>query len=285
MRTERLHRHLGLPARIGYRPPGGHADIWLLRATPHLAAVARGDIALLSPEEQNRVRQLPTPHSQDTYLVAHLALRTLLGSCLGQPPAEVALARADCPLCQEPHGRPILQHTSGLHFSLSHVRDLITIGLARTPIGVDIEATDRVRHETLARRLHPAEHAAIEALPAARRHDALVRCWTRKEAYLKGLGTGLATPPNQVNVGTGLAQQDDEELAVRNGWTLTAITAPAGYAASLALLLPPGTRNRTTVRTRTTHPRAHPSLLAANGTTTSRRTITRPRVPEPLRSV
>ncbi|OEJ30203.1 4'-phosphopantetheinyl transferase family protein [Streptomyces subrutilus] len=285
MRTERLHQHLGLTPRTGYRPAAGHADVWLLRAAPHLAAVARENITVLSPEEQHRARELPTPHGQDTYLVAHLALRTLLGKCLGQPPAQVALARADCPLCQQPHGRPALQHTSGLHFSLSHARDQIMIGLARTPIGVDIEAADRVRMETLIRRLHPAEHTAIKALPADRRRDALVRCWTRKEAYLKGLGTGLATPPHQVNVGTGLTRHDEDELADRNGWTLTAVTAPAGYAASLALLVPPGTRVRTTIRTRAAHPGPpRRPLVAEHRPNPYRRIKTPPRAPEPLRA-
>ncbi|MFF3018207.1 4'-phosphopantetheinyl transferase family protein [Streptomyces sp. NPDC057939] len=154
------------------------------------------------------------------------------------------------------------------------------------PIGVDIEAADRVRMETLNRRLHPAEHTAIKALPADRRHEALLRCWTRKEAYLKGLGTGLATPPNQVNVGTGLTRHDDDELAARNGWTLTAITAPAGYAASVAILLPPGTRARTTMRTRAARPYGpRTPFAAAHIPNACQRTTTSVRRPEPLRAV
>ena len=51
--------------------------------------------------------------------------------------------------------------------------------------------------------------------------EAFYRGWTRKEAYAKGKGDGLA-----------LGQAEADEV---DGWWLSDLPAPAGYVASLAV--------------------------------------------------
>ena len=43
----------------------------------------------------------------------------------------------------------------------------------------------------------PPEAAALRAVPAAARRDAFFVAWTRKEAYMKALGTGFALAPER----------------------------------------------------------------------------------------
>ncbi|MET9509521.1 4'-phosphopantetheinyl transferase superfamily protein [Streptomyces flavidovirens] len=171
-----------------------------------------------------------------TYLVTHVALRLALGKCLGLSPRGVSITRAPCPLCDGPHGRPVLPTAADLHFSLSHVRNTAMIAIARDPVGIDIEAADRVPADLL-RRLRPNERAAVLRLPIAQRPAALLACWVRKEAYVKGLGTALGIPPHQADVGPGPTSGGcgtDKSTA----WQLTTITAPPGYGAAGALQLP-----------------------------------------------
>jgi 4'-phosphopantetheinyl transferase len=81
----------------------------------------------------------------------------------------------------------------------------------------------------------PAEYAALQALPPSDRTDVFYRCWTRKEAYLKALGTGLSTDLASFEVTLG-----DCARLVRcsNGatgrWTLRDLPVADGAAAALA---------------------------------------------------
>ncbi|MFJ4342468.1 4'-phosphopantetheinyl transferase family protein [Streptomyces sp. NPDC088915] len=195
-------------------------------------AVARG---LLDAAERRRADLFVRPADRLLYTAAHVALRRLLGRRTGTPPGEVRLTRAPCARCGGPHGRPVLAGPrSGppLHFSLSHAAGHALIGLASVPVGVDIarlpgEAT--VEYAT--RALHPDERGELAAARVTGTHRALfARIWTRKEAYLKGLGTGLCRPPAADYLG-------DDPLRRPRGWTVTAFAPPGGgrHTAAVAL--------------------------------------------------
>jgi 4'-phosphopantetheinyl transferase len=81
----------------------------------------------------------------------------------------------------------------------------------------------------LASVLHPGERAELDALPADRRVAAFAGIWTRKEAYLKGIGTGLGRDPALDYLGgTGLAPAPP-------GWTVTDLDVGPGHAAAFAV--------------------------------------------------
>ncbi|MCB5183198.1 4'-phosphopantetheinyl transferase superfamily protein [Streptomyces antimicrobicus] len=90
--------------------------------------------------------------------------------------------------------------------------------------------------------LHPAERAQLTALAPEARPVAFTRCWTRKEAYVKGTGTGLAGGAAHIFLGCGPSP------ARPPGWTLYDIAAGAGFAAACAVRTgtPDTTRRDTT---------------------------------------
>lgn len=96
-----------------------------------------------------------------------------------------------------PHG-PRLRGAGGLELSLSHTGSLLTLALGTSgwPVGADVErATRRVGVEPLARRVcTPYERAVLNATSPAERPLVLLRLWTLKEAYAKGLGVGTRLP-------------------------------------------------------------------------------------------
>ena len=67
------------------------------------------------------------------------------------------------------------------------------------------------------------------AAPESARPAAFARCWTRKEAYLKGTGAGLGENLAVTYVGTG------GQPAAPDGWTLSDVPVPAGYAGASAV--------------------------------------------------
>lgn len=195
------------------------------------ATTAPGALRALSEEERARATAFVRAADRDRYLVAHLALRRELGALLGTAPADVPLTRTACPVCGGPHGRPSVVGDP-LHFSLSHAGDLVLLAFAEVAVGVDVEeypAASTV--EETARALHDRERAELAALPAAERPAAFTRCWTRKEAYLKGTGTGLGEDPSIAYVSTLGAP------ASPPGWHLADFAVPPGHAAASAVRL------------------------------------------------
>ncbi|MCH0565870.1 MULTISPECIES: 4'-phosphopantetheinyl transferase superfamily protein [unclassified Streptomyces] len=185
---------------------------------------------LLDTEERARAAAFHRPRDRDAYVVAHAALRGVLSTLLGIPAEALPLVREPCAGCGGPHGRPALR-SRDVHFSLSHSGDLVVVALAPTPVGVDVEGLATTRAVLDARpALHVAEAEELALLPVHERPAAFTRTWVRKEAYLKGLGTGLVRDPALDYVGTG-----PRPAAPAPEWTLRDVLVPAGYAAAVAL--------------------------------------------------
>ncbi|MFJ7204377.1 4'-phosphopantetheinyl transferase family protein [Streptomyces sp. NPDC098789] len=218
------------PARAALLPAG--PDLWLVDTTGYRAHAARHAPGTLDAQELARAAEFVRAADRDAYVCAHVALRRLLGAYLGIAPRAVTVDRAPCAHCQEPHGRPVLPG-GALHFSLSHCHGLSLLAFASVPVGVDVEEVPSAR--TIAETadvLHPREAAELAVLPAAERPLAFTRVWTRKEAYLKGLGVGLSEDPAADYVGSGPVPA---RLA---DWALTDVLVPEGHCAAVALRNP-----------------------------------------------
>ncbi|MEU1626136.1 4'-phosphopantetheinyl transferase superfamily protein [Streptomyces sp. NPDC020096] len=223
-----------LPDGLERPEPGAPAHVWLLRISSHAAALSADPSGLdvFDATERQRHQAFIRAVDRDRYAVAHVGLRRLLGAYLGTEPSEVVLVREPCPLCDGPHGRPAVSG-GGPHFSLSHSGDLVLIAVAGSPVGADVEEIPAVSvADDVARNLHPRERAELAALPSADRTAAFSRCWTRKEAYLKGTGEGLAGGLEHTYMGTG------PEPATVTGWALADVTVDDGYGAAIATAQP-----------------------------------------------
>ena len=166
---------------------------------------------------------------RNRYVVAHGALRSILGAQLGLEPTAVAISRR-CPHCGDPaHGKPELaggsEGTADLSFSLSHSESVALIAVvpgARVGVDVEIERP-RARLDALAARvLSPEEHAEWSDAEPPARLRAFLELWTAKEAYLKAIGVGIARPMREVP-------------RRPPGWTITTIPSPPGSIASVAV--------------------------------------------------
>ncbi|MFE4263633.1 4'-phosphopantetheinyl transferase family protein [Streptomyces sp. NPDC056883] len=207
---------------------GAEPEVWLVDGRGG-APLPPGSEFVLDAGERGRADMFLRAEHRRIYVATHVALRMLLGGYLEEDPAALPLVREDCPGCGEPHGRPAVAG-SPVHFSVSHSGGVALLAFAGTPVGVDIErppAPDSLTY--LVPRLHVAERSELASLPPAERAAACARCWTRKEAYLKGIGIGLAAGLDRDYVGSG------SEAAPLPGWTLTDLAAPHGFAAACAV--------------------------------------------------
>ncbi|MET8274528.1 MULTISPECIES: 4'-phosphopantetheinyl transferase family protein [unclassified Streptomyces] len=183
-------------------------------------------LSVLDAEERRRMTTFRRRDDRVRYGFAHVALRRILAARLDVEPYAVKFGREPCPICAGPHGRPVLDPPSTrTRFSLSRSGQRVLIAVAELPVGVDVEGIPSGPTVTdVAGALHPAERAAIEAVPLAERGAAFARVWARKEAYLKGIGTGL---------GRGLAE--DDTGAPIPGWRLVDLPMDDEHAAALAV--------------------------------------------------
>ncbi|MFI1810433.1 4'-phosphopantetheinyl transferase family protein [Streptomyces sp. NPDC020422] len=204
------------------------AEAWFLE--PDALSAAELDPTPLDAHERRRAASFVRASDRVLYTAAHLALRTVLGRLLGERPEELVFAREPCPCCGAAHGRPVLAVPEPpLHFSLSHTEGLVLIATAPVPVGADAQLRPAPEDVAgLLPALHPGERAGIAAEPDPRRRAAAFgRIWARKEAYLKGLGTGLGRDTTLDDLG-----------AEPEGWTVDDLPCGPRHHGAVALRAP-----------------------------------------------
>jgi len=132
-----------------------------------------------SPERKRRA---------DRYLRREDQLRCAAADAL----IKAALGREDCHVARTDSGKPYIEGSEDFHFNLSHSGRYVVIAYGDTEVGVDVQQHGSVSDmEEIARSLFaPDEQEYIRqnTLEAERR---FYEIWTRKESYLKYIGTGL----------------------------------------------------------------------------------------------
>ncbi|MCP3821483.1 4'-phosphopantetheinyl transferase superfamily protein [Streptomyces sp. A3M-1-3] len=209
----------------------GRLDLWLL-PQPETAAL-HGPLALdeLDEAERGRADAFRRPADRQRYVVAHIALRRLLAAYSRTAPQDIVFSRAACPRCGAPHGRPVLVD-SGVHFSLSHSPGAALIGVALSPVGVDVEPLPRPeRVEVCTPALHPSERRELEEHAPGDRPALFARLWARKEAYLKGTGVGVGGWMSDVYLGDEGAHTPSRPA----GWTVVDVPCGRDHAAAAAI--------------------------------------------------
>lgn len=160
------------------------------------------------------------------------------------------------------HGKPFLatpSHEPPIYFNLSHSGDYIVLIFSITEVGIDIEYTNRnTKIEKMARRFfHPIEYETLLSLDERNKKKHFFLLWTIKEAFLKGLGSGLslstnsfyATPAGNDSFHIIAANEDEVQKNINSdmndhrnkknqeeysSWTLQTIPAPENYICTIA---------------------------------------------------
>lgn len=216
----------------------GEIHVWAVPLDPALAIVERLATSLAA-DEWERARRFRFDRHRRRYQVGRGVLRELLGAYLGMPAPEVVFSYG-------PRGKPFLggpAAAGGLSFNLSNSHELALIGLLRGPeIGVDVELLKPMPDlEQIAERFFSAsERAALRGLPAGQKREGFFNCWTRKEAYLKAVGEGLAAPLDSFDVTLipgepprMLTLKGDAERASR--WSYRCFRPASDYIGALAI--------------------------------------------------
>lgn len=187
---------------------------------PHQAHAAA---LSLSQAERSRAARFRFDRERRRFIVARARLRELLAERLEVPPEsiEFVYAREGKPALAERFAR------SGWRFNLSHCGELAVYAFSRAgEVGVDVEAVHAIAEaDAIAARVFSRrEHEDYRALAPSERPLAFFRCWTRKEAFVKALGDGLA-----------VALERLDASAPPCGWSIESFSPEAGFIGAVAV--------------------------------------------------
>lgn len=145
---------------------------------------------LLSVDEIERAERLKFDEKKQEFIVTRACLRQVLSSALSCAPQELEFVRNQ-------QGKPQLSERfadNRLEFNLAHSHGRAVLAVTSgAPTGVDIEM---LRYGTdymgLAKRFFSDdEQQALLELSGEQQRRAFFACWTRKEAFVKAVGTGI----------------------------------------------------------------------------------------------
>lgn len=186
---------------------------------------------VLNDQEKQRAGTFLQPLLRGRYMAVRAITRHVLASYLSTQPADLHFTLGE-------HGKPALISDS-LYFNISHTEHLLLIAVGNLPdIGVDIELIKtRSNMDGMARRCFAERELKIwQPLPEPQRQETFYRLWTKKEAFVKAIGRGIALGLHRCE----LEPQKDgqliaipEEYGVANDWKVTEIPFIAGISAAL----------------------------------------------------
>lgn len=173
------------------------ADIWLCHSGS-LSDSNTAFLALLSTEEQARAQRFKFDIHREQFIAFHGFMRVVLAKYLDIDPVNVLYQKGD-------KGKPFIDMACSpehsLQFNLSHTQDVAILAVMQeAEVGVDVEHIDRKTDwKGICKRFftEPEQQALFSLKTPEEQELAFYELWTRKEAYMKVLGTGLSLSPTE----------------------------------------------------------------------------------------
>ena len=191
---------------------------------------------LLSGDERERADRFRFDRHRRRFITGRAVVRILLGRYTNRAPEALDFS-------YNPQGKPALKDAGSLEFNFTNSRDLALLCVARqTQLGIDLEHLGR--HADYAgivtRFFAEREVEELFSLPESQRHGAFLTGWTRKEAYIKALGTGLSLPLDRFVVTIDpqvfpVLISADDRPDEQDRWVFRHLEPEPGYVASLVV--------------------------------------------------
>lgn len=225
--------HPGQSSDSALTLPSGTVHIWQVALDPPASLVTRL-AQLLSDDERIRAARFHFERDRRRFIVARGTLRSLLARYINCPPARIDFSYST-------KGKPSLrpEHESRLQFNLAHSAEMAIYAFTLDrQVGVDIEQQrplDDV-HQIAEHYFSPRERAILATQVGNELYQTFFTYWTRKEAYLKLSGEGLALLTTQLDV--VVPQGQVVRMEGSDGEAdcyIYDLTVTAGYRGALAL--------------------------------------------------
>ena len=164
----------------------------------------------LSSDEKQRAEKLKVELKKKQFILTRAFLRKILSNCVDKPIEEFIFEYGK-------QGKPYIKdkiNNKAIEFNISHseLHILIAITLENN-IGVDIEKVNKnIDFEGLSKRFFSKKESEyLNSLESDKKLDAFYNIWTRKEAFIKATGKGIAYGLDKFSVSTNKGLQSKVE--------------------------------------------------------------------------
>lgn len=123
---------------------------------------------------------------EDIKTLSSSFIRALLCSVLALKDDELIIAANE-------YGKPFLPNHTDIHFNISHSGEYVICAMDSAPIGIDIEKEKVRDFETIQSHFFAPQEILYVNNCKASVQSSFYDIWTRKESYLKAIGTGFYT--------------------------------------------------------------------------------------------
>ena len=189
--------------------------------------------ALLHTDEIERGSRYHRRDDRLRSLYTRSLLRILVGRYTNQNPLAIRLTKSS-------RNKPELSNNLGWYINATHSGNWILLAIGKYSVGIDVEEikpgftfTDVIpfSFSTQERQYIEADEKAI-----ARFYE----LWTRKEAFVKAIGSGIDETFFQVPALTGFHKWETTKFASAGEWTIDSFYVAEGYPAAIAYNCSPG---------------------------------------------
>jgi 4'-phosphopantetheinyl transferase len=143
---------------------------------------------------------------------------------------------------RDPEGKRQLDDYTDVRFNLSHSGERAVLAVTNgREVGIDLEEEHQLEVLAFARLFFsPGERLALELTPPLQRLHAFFKVWTRKESFIKAIGSGLSFPLDGFHVSL---DDDADQLLLDcraapwelERWTMTNVPWVPGHAAAVTV--------------------------------------------------
>ena len=182
---------------------------------------------LLTQEEKQHAARFRQERDANLYTVTRAHLKLLLADMYCMPPEKMIIVAGI-------NGKPHIKDYDDIHFNVSHTHERAVIALSKHQIGIDLEY------------MNPAfDFASVAEFACSAPELKLLRetesprteffkLWTRKEAFLKGLGTGLINDLKTITCADAVNPISGELQGVLSDWKIMTTMLSGNYVMSVA---------------------------------------------------
>lgn len=218
-------------------PRPGNIHVWLVNPVVDHTALNLY-LQVLSPSEKAKAARFRFEEDKYRFIVGRAVLRKLSSQYMGCNTNEVLFG-------YNQFGKPYYKNSTLLKFNLSHSNRLAVIGFSSNlQIGIDIEKVNSdydfsdIAQTVFSRK----ELLMLNKLNPVDRIARFYELWTRKEAFIKGVGHGLSFPISlrKISVLSDRVEKGSIDAAaagikIMESWSTSSFDPSPAYRAAVAL--------------------------------------------------
>jgi 4'-phosphopantetheinyl transferase len=165
-------------------------------------------LSFVSVNKQEKIRKLKYSIDKKLSLCAELIVRHDIYKELGITNNAIEFKTGV-------YGKPYLYGNREYEFNISHTRNAIAVAVSDKAVGLDIESI-RVPDMRIANKFFSKDEMAYITGAERGSDTAFYEIWTKKEAYIKNRGGGLAIPLSSFNVFDSRIREKVDTLTMNN---------------------------------------------------------------------